>query len=132
VRCWSFSLAVAMTESSWTPCKIRVHPDGREVLFVQHAHSRVIRKTHTDVLLRMDSATREALPRYRENPKYITRGAPGGGEVVRWPQVADVVYCGDFEFGECVEEDCISGVDMMRVLHRDGSVEAYPLDELVR
>lgn len=119
-----------MTNSPWKPCKIHMHPGGREVLYVQHEVSRAIRKTHTDVLRRMEPARRNALPRYRENPKYLTRGAPDDGEVVRWPQVADIVYCGDLVFGECVEEARIKGVDVMRVLHRDGTEALFPLDEL--
>ncbi len=100
------------------------------MLFVQHGVSRVIRKTHSDVLDRMDRAQRDALPRYRENPKYITRGAPGGGEVERWPQVADVVYCGGLVFAECMAEEQRGSTDLMHVRHRDGSEALYALQDL--
>lgn len=114
----------------WNPVKIRKHPDGRRVLFVQHETTREIRKTHTDVLERMSPERRAQLPVYRENPKYITRGASGGGEVARWPQVADIVHCGQLVFGECIEESVEGVVDFMFVRRRDGRRERFPLEDL--
>lgn len=116
-----------MTSSEWQPCKIHVHPRGREVLFVQHPVSRVIGKIHRDVLMRMDKAERDRLPRYWENPKFLKMGQPGGVKSARWAQVADIVYCGSLTFGECIDE---RENGHLLVMHRDGSFRNYQRDEI--
>ena len=117
----------------WIPIKCHILPDRRVRVFAQHQHTRALRivpplSVAPDVL--------KKLPNYRENPKYITHyQREAGGEVERYAQVGDVVFCGHWRFGEVVQDRQDparppSGEPHVQVALRDGPRQWLPLSTL--
>ncbi|WP_158542336.1 Fic family protein [Lujinxingia litoralis] len=112
----------------WTPIKLHALPDGRVRVFEQHAHTRKLRVAP---LSTVPQDVVQSLPCYRENPKYITHYHPqADGDVERYAQVGDIVFCGEWRFGEMVQERELSGLTQALVMLRRGGSAWFPLSQL--
>jgi fido (protein-threonine AMPylation protein) len=130
------SVRVSSTERAfmmrpWVPLKIHRRPDGGEVLFTQHVDTRKLRKEPFPVLVKFPDISRDDLPVYRENPKYLEYYSHGhDGRVARRSQLGDVVHLDGIRFGECIGEHAGARARPIQVEPRGGGREHYAARDL--